>query len=93
MLQINTLNKIKTDMFYEKTNFIKLSEIATITNECDDKNIIMIYKNSNLAGTVNRSVDPIKSDNIYFIKSINDQYSNTFIYKNIILEHCTIIFS
>lgn len=91
ILQINTLNKIKNDMFYEKTNFIKLSEIATITNECDDKNIIMIYKNSNLAGTVNRSTDPMKSDNIYFIKSINDQYSDTFIYNYLLVKENELI--
>ena len=91
ILQINTLNKIKNDMFYEKTNFIKLSEIATITNECDDKNIIMIYKNSNLAGTVNRSIDPMKSDNIYFINSINDQYSNTFIYNYLLVKENELI--
>ena len=91
ILQINTLNKIKNDMFYEKTNFIKLSEIATITNESDDKNIIMIYKNSNLAGTVNRSIDPMKSDNIYFINSINDQYSNTFIYNYLLVKENELI--
>ena len=91
VLQINTLNKIKNDMFYEKTNFIKLSEIATITNECDDKNIIMVYKNSNLAGTVSRSVDPMKSDNIYFINNINDQYSNIFIYNYLLVKENELI--
>ena len=91
ILQINTLNKIKNDMFYEKTNFIKLSEIATITNECDDKNIIMIYKNSNLAGTVNTSIDPMKSNNIYFINSINDKYSNTFIYNYLLVKENELI--
>jgi hypothetical protein len=83
-LQSESLEHIKNNIIIDYinniNNFVKLSDIATITNHCEQSDVVIIYKNSNLAGTVSRSLEQCKSDNIYFINSSSLNFSNDFIY-------------
>ncbi len=83
--QIANIEKIRSytiNSFILISDFVKLSSIATISNQTDGVDSIGIYKNSSQAGKVFKVTEPLKSDNIYFI-SLNDSSSTTpdFLYN------------
>jgi hypothetical protein len=82
--QISNIEKIRSDTFNSfilNEDFIKLSSIATISNQTDGVDSIGINKNSSQAGKVFKVNEPIKSDNIYFISPINNSISFDFLYN------------
>lgn len=79
--QINNMEILKKNYIENIINncsFIKLNDITNISHESNNKNNIMILKNSNLAGTVNLTInDNDKSGNIYYL---DNTYNNKYLY-------------
>ena len=81
--QIANIEKIRSTTFnsFKFTEFIKISSIATISNQTDGVNSIGIYKNSSIAGKVFIVSEPATSDNIYFITPNNNDITVDFLYN------------
>jgi hypothetical protein len=84
--QISNIEKIRSDTFnsFKFTNFVKLSSIATISNQTDGVDSIGIYKNSSMAGHVFKVNEPLKSDNIYFISPNSNDVTAEFLYNYLV---------
>ena len=80
--QCENLSIIKKNILdsYQNSSFINLSEIVNITNSSNNENTIIIYKNSNLAGHVDRVSNVFESNNLFFINLSTNLYLNDFIF-------------
>jgi hypothetical protein len=81
--QINNINNLKKIIINKHIINHKnelLCNICSITHEAEKENIIYIHKNSNSAGLVGLTNEPIKTTNIFFININNPLYEYKYIY-------------
>lgn len=81
MLNIGKIKSNTLNSLVSPTDKVKLSSVATISNQTDGVDSVGIYKNSSQAGKVFKVSEPLKSDNIYFISPIDNDTSVDFLYN------------
>jgi len=91
--QISNIENIRSSTFnsFKFTDFVKISSIATISNQTDGVDSIGIYKNSSMAGKVFKVSEPVKSDNIYFITPNNNDITADFLYNYMLNKQDSLI--
>ena len=70
----NIQHKFIYNLINSNSETIELDQLCSISHNSIKQNTIMVYKNSNIAGTISRTeLDNETSTNIYYINNINDE--------------------